>query len=260
MSSRWVGAMLAGVVAGLATVAAAGPAPTVVVYSGDEDLTRSAWMQQHGGADGVRFVPIDDVDQVYFEKAYYLGPEKGAARPYALLAEAMRQTRLCAVARFSYRGKDYLIMLRPVEEGIVLQQLRHAWEVRKFSDVPMQDADVRDSELDLAIKLIQQITHAQFKPDKYTDDVRERVLDLINRKVEGEEITATVPESPKAQVIDLMAALKASIGADSGESSAEDEDEPVEAKTTKKKASTRKGPKAAKKTTTKKKTAKKAEG
>lgn len=206
------------------------------------------------------FVPIDDVDPVYFEKAYYLGPEKGAARPYALLAEAMRQTRLCAVARFSYRGKDYLIMLRPVEEGIVLQQLRHAWEVRKFSDVPMQDADVRDSELDLAIKLIQQITHAQFKPDKYTDDVRERVLDLINRKVEGEEITATVPESPKAQVIDLMAALKASIGADSGESSAEDEDEPVEAKTTKKKASTRKGPKAAKKTTTKKKTAKKAEG
>lgn len=184
------------------------------------------------------FVPLADVDPIYFEKAYYLGPEKGAARPYILLAEAMRRTGLSAVASYASRGKDYLTLLRPVEDGIILQQLRHGTEVRQFSDVPLpDDQNINEAELDLAIRLIEQISASTFKSDKYKDEVRARVEALINQKVEGEEISAAAPQAPKAQVIDLMSALKASLEGSDAEA---EEASPAPKK---KAAAKRKGPK-----------------
>jgi DNA end-binding protein Ku len=103
-------------------------------------------------------------------------------------------------------------MLRPFEEGLVLEQLRYADEIRAFSEVPVGEAEVKPAELDLALKLIEQISEESFLPERYEDEQRKRTWELIQKKVEGEEIVAAPEEAPKAQIIDLMAALKASLG------------------------------------------------
>lgn len=159
------------------------------------------------------FVPLDQVDPIYFEKSTYLGPDRGGDRPYRLLSEAMRQTGRAALARYRARGKDYLVLLRPFEEGLILQQLRYADEIRPFSEVPVAPADVKEPELRLAMQLIEQIASDKFQPDQYEDTVRQSTRDLIEKKVQGEEITAVPQEAPKAQIIDLMEALKASLSA-----------------------------------------------
>lgn len=159
------------------------------------------------------FVPIDQVDPIYFEKSTYLGPDRGGDRPYRLLSEAMRQTGRAALARYRARGKDYLVLLRPFEDGLILQQLRYADEIRPFSEIPVAPADVKEPELRLAMQLIEQIATDKFQPDQYEDTVRQSTRDLIEKKVQGEEITAAPQEAPKAQIIDLMEALKASLSA-----------------------------------------------
>lgn len=181
-----------------------------VQFTADE--LKAVEAQSTGGIDIVEFVPIADVDPVYFDKAYYLGPEKGAARAYHLLAEAMRRSGLCAMGNYAARGKSYLIMLRPVAEGIVLQQLYHEFELRTFSDVEVEQADVDEKELGLAMQLINQVSAESFEAGKYEDEVRERIEEMISAKVEGEEIVSGPTESPKSQIIDLMSALKASLG------------------------------------------------
>jgi DNA end-binding protein Ku len=158
------------------------------------------------------FVPLQKVDPVYFESSYYLGPDKGGERAYALLAAAMRQTGRCALAKWAARGKMYLVMLRPVEKGLVMQVLLYADEVRPFDEVPVGDSQVKDSELKLAIQLIDQIATEEFRPENYEDEVRKRYNKAIEEKVQGREITASTTEEPKAQIIDLMEALKASLG------------------------------------------------
>jgi len=157
------------------------------------------------------FVPEDKVDPVYFEKSYYLGPDKGGDRPYRLLAEAMRETGRAALARYRARGKDYLVLLRPFEQGLVMQQLRYADEVRDFSEVPLGHGEVKAPELKLAVQLVDQIASDTFRPAEYDDEVRKRTRELIEQKVAGQEITAPPPEAPKAQIVDLMEALKASL-------------------------------------------------
>jgi DNA end-binding protein Ku len=159
------------------------------------------------------FVPLEEVDPIYYEKSFYLGPDKGGDRPYRLLSEAMRQTGRAALARYSARGKDQFVLLRPFEGGLIMQQLRHADELRPFSEVPMGTAELKEPELKLAVQLIDQIATDEFKPEEYEDTQRMQVRSLIDRKVQGEEITAAPVEAPKAQVIDLMAALKASLAA-----------------------------------------------
>jgi DNA end-binding protein Ku len=159
------------------------------------------------------FVPLEQVDPIYFEKSTYLGPDRGGDRPYRLLSEAMRQTGRAALARYRARGKDYLVLLRPFEEGLILQQLRYADEIRPFSEIPVAPADVKEPELRLAMQLIEQIASDKFQPDQYEDTVRQSTRDLIEQKVQGQEITAPAPEAPKAQIIDLMEALKASLSA-----------------------------------------------
>ncbi len=159
------------------------------------------------------FVPADQVDPLFYDQSYYLGPDKGGERAYALLGEAMKRTGLVGLARYSSRGKQHLVVVRPYDDGgLLLQQLRYPDEVKAFSEVPLDEpASVSPAELNLAIQIVEQIATDAFEPEKYKDEVKSRVLDLIQQKIEGQEITAA-PEAPQAQVIDLMEALKQSLG------------------------------------------------
>ena len=161
--------------------------------------------------DIAEFVEADQVDRIYLNKVYYLGPDKGAARAYRLLSQALRETSRAALARYSARGKQYLVMIRPQDDGLVMEQLHYNDEIRPFSEVPIDEAEVKKEELQLAITLIDQASSPEFAPDQYKDEVRERVMDLIERKVEGEDITVTPAEEPETKIIDIMEALKASI-------------------------------------------------
>lgn len=161
--------------------------------------------------DITEFVPLEEVDPIYYEKSFYLGPDKGGERPYRLLAEAMKQTNRAALARYVARGKDQFVLLRPFEGGLVMQQLRYSDELRAFSEVPVGMAEIKEPELKLAVQLIEQIATDEFRPETYEDTQRNKVRSLIDRKIQGEQITAAPAEPPKAQVIDLMAALKASL-------------------------------------------------
>jgi DNA end-binding protein Ku len=166
------------------------------------------------------FVPAAKIDSLYFDKPYFLGAEKGGEKAYRLLARAMTDSGRVALARYAARGKQYLVMLRPTEDGrLVMQQLHYADEVRQSKDVPIADGEVREQELKLAMQLIDQIAHETFNPQAYEDDVRKRIQAQIQRKVEGQEVSISAPEEPKAQIIDLMEALKASL-AKKGESKA----------------------------------------
>ncbi len=162
------------------------------------------------------FVPVSEVDPIYFEKSYYLGPDKGGDRPYRLLAAAMQESGYAALGTYLARGKAYLVLMRPFENGLVMQQLRYADELRAFSEVPIGTADVKEAELKLALQLVEQSASERFDPKPYHDTVRERVVALIEKKVAGEQIIAAPEEAPKAQIIDLMAALKASLGEGGG--------------------------------------------
>ena len=157
------------------------------------------------------FVPADKVQRVYIDRPYYLAPGKGGDRAYRLLREAMKETALSAIGRYAARGKQYLIMLSPMEDAIVMEQLHYADEVRPISEVPIPSGDVKDTELKLAVNLVQQLATDEFHPEQYRDEVRDRVLELINNKIEGQDITSAPEEAPAAQIIDLMAALKASL-------------------------------------------------
>ena len=163
------------------------------------------------------FVPADSIDPIYYDKAYFLGPDKGGAKPYALLAESMRQSGQTAVGRYAARGKQYIVQLRAVPGGLVMQQLLYAPEVRTIEDVGIETAPVRDTELALAKQLIAQISSKQFDPSQYEDDVRKRIEAAVQKKVEGDEI-AISPSAPEGggQVIDLMEALRASLEKTSG--------------------------------------------
>jgi DNA end-binding protein Ku len=164
------------------------------------------------GIEITEFVPLQAVDPVYYEKAYYLGPDKGGDRPYALLSAAMEEMKLAAVARYAARGKDYLVLLRAHDQRLVMQQLYHSDEVRPMAEVPAAERAVREAELKLAKQLISQITSERFAPEKYEDEVRARIRKAVEEKVKGREIQPPEARKPAGQVIDLMEALKASLG------------------------------------------------
>src|SRR6185312_5512518 len=170
------------------------------------------------------FVPLDKIDPVYFEKPYYLSPEKGGDKAYRLLTEAMRDTGRAALARYAARGKQYLVMLRPSTDGraLILQELLYADEVRPLAEVPLPDGEAREAELKLAKQLIDQITAETFDPSPYHDEVKERIRADIEKKVQGQDIAESAPAPAEpARVIDLMAALKASLAKGTGGARAE---------------------------------------
>jgi DNA end-binding protein Ku len=168
-----------------------------------------------GTVEITEFVPDEKIDPIYYDKAYFLAPDKGGAKPYALLTQGMRETGRCALARWAARGKQYLVQLRPVADGLMMQQLLYADEVRPMSEIEIQPSPVKDAELKLAVQLIDQISADEFNPKAYEDDVKKRIEAAVEKKIAGKEISVS-PAAPAgkggAQVIDLMEALRASLG------------------------------------------------
>lgn len=185
--------------------------------------------------DILEFVPLESVDLVQVEKSYYLGADKGGDKAYRLLNVAMKNTQRVAVGRWTARGKEQLVLIRPYRRGLILHQMFYANEVRAFDEI--DDAatfEFRDVELDLAAKLIDELTVPKFAPEKYKDDYALRVEAAVEQKVAGKEITIA-PEQPKAQIIDLFEALKKSLaelgaGADDAPSEERQEEPSLKAK------------------------------
>ena len=159
------------------------------------------------------FVPIESVDPVYYDKTYYLAPDKGATKPYALLTEALKQSGRCAVGRWATRGKGYIVILRPIGDVLAMQQLHYAADVRPASEVEVPKSEVKPAELKLAQQLIDQQAAAGFDPTAFKDETRARIEAAIQKKVdEGTEISVTErPPEGEGKVIDLMDALRASL-------------------------------------------------
>ena len=164
------------------------------------------------GIEIAEFVPGESVDPVYFERSYYLGPDQNGAKAFSLMVRAMHETGLLAVAKYAARGKDYLVLLRPAEERLEMIQLYNEDEVRPASEVPVETRASAPAEVKLATRLIESIASKEFDPGKYGDEVRRRIQKLIRAKVQGKDITAPAPQKRKAEVVDLMAALQASLG------------------------------------------------
>jgi len=158
------------------------------------------------------FVPAADIERVYLERAYYLGPARGGARAYRLLSVALRAMDRVAIARYSARGRQRLVMIRPLEDGLILEQLFYPEEVRSFDEVPVEEGHVTDAEIALAQQFIEQAASEAFDPARYKDEVKARIQALIDRKIEGEQITLAPQDERDTQIIDLMEALKASLG------------------------------------------------
>lgn len=162
-------------------------------------------------ADITEFVPLESVDPIYFDKAYYVAPDKGGAKPYALFSQALRESGRCALGRWAARGKQYIVMFRAVDDGLIMQQLLYSEEVRSIKDVEIPPVEVKPAELKLAQQLIEQQSNEEFDPSQYTDEVRARIEAAVQKKVEGQEITMAEAPEGGAQVIDLMEALRASL-------------------------------------------------
>jgi DNA end-binding protein Ku len=162
-----------------------------------------------------QFVPLDSVDPVYFDGTYYLAPDKGGAKPYTLLATALRKAGQCAVGRWISRGKEHIVIIRALEDGLAMHQLHFKAEVRDLKDLGVEAAPVSEPELKLARQLIDQLGAKRFDPNEYSDEHKVRIEAAIQRKVDGKEVSlAEGPVSAKGgNVIDLMEALRASIDA-----------------------------------------------
>jgi DNA end-binding protein Ku len=158
------------------------------------------------------FVPLPRVDPIYFERTYYLGPATDGARAYRLLAQAMARTGRVALATFVMRGKERLVLIRPAPHGLLLHTMYFADEVRDVGEIDTgETAPIRAGELELAVRLIEELSHAEFTPEQYRDDYRRRVLDLVTLKGEGKAVPARGPKVPRIRVIDLMDALMQSL-------------------------------------------------
>ncbi len=161
--------------------------------------------------DITEFVPLDQVDPLYFDNGYYLGPDKGAERAYKLLAAALTEARYAAIAKYVARGRQYLVAFRPLNGAIVMQQLRYGDEVKKLGDIPIPSATVTDAELGLAKQFISAMAKTSFDISQYKDEYRERLKEMLDKKIKGEAVDLTPAPAPVAKVVDLMEALKASL-------------------------------------------------
>ncbi len=186
------------------------------VVLGDDEL-KAIEKQSDRSIDIEEFVPIAKVDPIFFEKSNLLGPDKGGAKAYRLLREAMIEAGRVAIGRFNQRGRQQLVLLRPTDEGLVMHGLYYADEVRHFDDIELgDDVEVKESELALAHQLIDQLSQEKFEPEKYEDDYRRQVLEAVDQKVAGEEIVVAPTAEPREQIIDLVAALKKSLASTPG--------------------------------------------
>jgi DNA end-binding protein Ku len=188
-----------------------------------------------------QFVPLESVDPVYFDGTYYLAPDKGGAKPYSLLATALRKTKQCAVGRWISRGKENIIIIRPIGDGLAMHQLHFQAEVRAIEDLGIERAQVSEPELKLAEQLIDHLSVKRFDPNEYRDEFKGRVEAAIQRKVAGKEVSLAEAPVTKASgnVIDLMDALRASIGAKNSKPASKERKGPKRADDTKPRKSAR---------------------
>ncbi len=189
-----------------------------VLFTAEE--IKAMQVQSTNTIDIAEFIPLDRVERLFIEKVYYLGPDKGAARSYHLLKEALNRTGRAALANYAARGKSYLVLVRPMGDGLIMEQLKHHDELRPFSDVPLDLCEINEDELELALAIIEQRVNQEFQPENYEDEVRSRMMELIQQKVDGQEISVPPEEAPESKIIDLMEALKASVNATGGRKSA----------------------------------------
>ena len=160
--------------------------------------------------DIVAFIPEKAVDPIFYDKAYFLAPDKRGGKPYNLLMEAMRQSGRCALAKWAWKAKQYVVQVRPAEDGLVLQQLLYADEVRSMKELDIEKVTVSPAELKLAMQLIDQISEDTYDPTMFEDEEKKRILAAIDEKIAGKHIVANEPHetaSSGAQVIDLVEAL-----------------------------------------------------
>ncbi|MGY2492362.1 non-homologous end joining protein Ku [Cupriavidus sp. CP313] len=161
----------------------------------------------------VAFIPEKAVDPIYYDKAYFIAPDKRGGKPYSLLQKAMAQSQRCALAKWASKGKTHIVQVRPADDGLVFQQLLFADEVRSIKDLHIEQVDVSDAELKLALQIIDQATEENYDPTQYADEEKKRVLKAIDEKIAGKNIVTPeqVEVSSTGQVIDLMDALRASL-------------------------------------------------
>jgi DNA end-binding protein Ku len=195
----------------------------------DEELERFA-ARQEKTIDILQFVELPEVDPVFYERAYWIEPQERAERPYALLLEAMERTGRAAIGRFVLSTKEHLVLLRPHGKALTLETLYYPEDLRLKDHEEIvdrvSDVDVRDQELDMAEQLIDGLTKP-FEIEAFTNETRAALLDFLHAKAEGQEPVEVEPAAEPAPVVDLMAALKASLAAAgvSGEEADEDEEE-----------------------------------
>ena len=164
--------------------------------------------------DIVSFIPERSVDPIYYDKAYYLAPDQRSSKTYSLLHAAMQASGRVALAKWAWRAKEYVVQIRPAGAGFVLQQLLYADEVRAIDELAIELAPVGATELALALRLIEQIAADGYDPHQFVDEEKQRILAAVERKIAGRKVVAqpSAP-APSAEVIDLVAALRASLGA-----------------------------------------------
>ncbi|MDP3501608.1 MAG: Ku protein [Myxococcales bacterium] len=177
----------------------------------DEDELEKLELATSRSMDITEFVPLEAVDPLYFESGNYLAPEKGAERAYALLVRGLEDMKHAAIAKYVARGKMHLLLIRAMKNALVMQYLRYADEVKPLSEIPVPDAKITDAELGLARQFIGSLAKPTFDITQYKDEYRERLKDLLDRKVKGESVDLTPAAVPQAKVVDLMEALKASL-------------------------------------------------
>jgi DNA end-binding protein Ku len=162
--------------------------------------------------DIVEFVPLQSIDPIYFEKTYYLAPDKGGLKPYALLTSALRGSERCAVGSWTSKGKQHTVALRARGDVLVMQQLFFASEIRPAEEIVVPEVTFKDAERKLALQLIAQQSSDAFDPRAYTNEVKARIDAAIEEKVQGKEITmAAEPRRTAANIVDLMDVLRKSL-------------------------------------------------
>ncbi len=176
-----------------------------------EDMAQLPLSSSHT-IDVMEFVPLESVDPLYYDKGYYLEPDKAAAKPYVLLRDALADSGKVAIVKIAIRQRESLALLRVTEDVLVLQTMLWPDEVRNpdFGFLDEEEPDVRPDEMSMAGMLIESLSSEVFEPDKHHDEYREAVLSLVQAKAEGQEVFAA-PESESTEVIDLMSALQASV-------------------------------------------------
>ena len=197
--------------------------------------------------DIVSFIPLAAVDPIYYDKAYFLAPDKRGAKPYGLLLEAMRESGRCALARWAWKGKQYVVQVRPGADGLILQQLLYAEEVRSMKDLDIETSEIKKPELQLALQLIEQISEDSYDPAQFEDEEKKRILAAIDDKIAGKQVVVTEGQEPAGggQVIDLVEALRASLAPRKGAAKATPAPVAAPAEATKAEAKERKGAKRA---------------